>query len=447
MIGERGRDGGIEPVARSERTLGAVDLAVLWGSLGVSLLTIATGAFLAPALSPADALLAILLGGVVASGLLAAVAALGAAEGVPGMVLLRRALGVRGSAVPTVLNVAQNLGWGVFETIVIAEAAVQVIGGPRVVWTLLAGGLATLLALLGPRSVVRLVLRRALAPLVAVSLAYLLVCFASDVDLGAPGTGELALVAGVDLVIGFFVSWLPLAADYTRFARSPRAAAAGAGVGYLVGGGATFALGALGAVAAQAADRPGYVAAIVAVPAGVVVASVLVADETEKAFANVYSTSVSLQNLAPRLPLPAAILATGALVTAGASVLTTAGYLDFLYLIGSLFVPLFAAVLADRLRPARPAATLVAWLAGFVLYQWIAPTGPEAVREAVGDLGARLSAEPAFGLGEVAGASLPALVLAFTVRLLWPARRRRGADASPREVPAPPSRRRAVDHA
>ena len=50
---------GIEPVPERLRVLGLVDQALLWGSLGVSLLVIVVGALLVPALSLRDALLAI----------------------------------------------------------------------------------------------------------------------------------------------------------------------------------------------------------------------------------------------------------------------------------------------------------------------------------------------------------------------------------------------------
>ena len=62
---------GIEPVPERLRVLGLVDQALLWGSLGVSLLVIVVGALLVPALSLRDALLAIVLGGLIGNAMLA----------------------------------------------------------------------------------------------------------------------------------------------------------------------------------------------------------------------------------------------------------------------------------------------------------------------------------------------------------------------------------------
>src|SRR5437016_13617494 len=96
---------------------------LLWGNLSVSLLVIVLGAVLVPALSLRDALIAIVVGAVAGNLLLGLAGAIGADARVPGMVLLRAPLGRRGSYAPTLLNVAQNLGWSTFELIIISTAA------------------------------------------------------------------------------------------------------------------------------------------------------------------------------------------------------------------------------------------------------------------------------------------------------------------------------------
>ncbi|HEY4622062.1 MAG TPA: cytosine permease, partial [Gaiellaceae bacterium] len=114
---------GIDPVPERLRVLGMLDTGLLWGNLGVSLLVIVAGAVLVPALSLPDAFVAILLGCVIGSVMLAVAAAIGADARVPGMVLMRAPLGRRGSYLPTGINVLQGLGWTVFELLIIATAA------------------------------------------------------------------------------------------------------------------------------------------------------------------------------------------------------------------------------------------------------------------------------------------------------------------------------------
>ena len=101
-------------------------------------------------------------------------------------------------------------------------------------------------------------------------------------------------------------------------------------------------------------------------------------DETDEAFANIYSTAVSLQNLVPRVPQWLLIVAVSTVSTIGALTIDLAHYLDFLYLLGSCFVPLFGVLLADWLvagmryrrddffaAPAFRPALIGAWVAGF----------------------------------------------------------------------------------
>ena len=105
------------------RVLGLTDTMLLWGSLGVSLLVIVLGGLLVPALSLPQALLAIVVGGIVRGAMLGVAGLIEADGRVPTMVLLRAPLGRVGSYGATALNAAQCLGWSVFELIVIATAA------------------------------------------------------------------------------------------------------------------------------------------------------------------------------------------------------------------------------------------------------------------------------------------------------------------------------------
>jgi len=62
--------GTIAPVTPDQRRLSGLDLAVLWGDLGVGLLVLVAGALLVPGLSLGEAMLAIAIGSVLGSFLL-----------------------------------------------------------------------------------------------------------------------------------------------------------------------------------------------------------------------------------------------------------------------------------------------------------------------------------------------------------------------------------------
>ena len=159
------------------------------------------------------------------------------------MVLMRAPLGERGSYVPTTVNLLQCIGWTVFELLVIATAAAalsdELFGfGAQWLWTLVFGG-----ARAGPRparpgrrGAARRADGRRMGRAAGARLPRLVGARRgrSPGGVGRPGEGGLSVWQGADIVVAVTVSWIPLAADYTRFSRSPRTAFWGTGVGYFV---------------------------------------------------------------------------------------------------------------------------------------------------------------------------------------------------------------------
>src|SRR5919204_1150588 len=197
------------------------------------------------------------------------------------------------------------------------------------------------------------------------------------------------------------VSWFPLVADYNRFARSRGGSFWGTFLGYFVANVAFFGLGILATLALQT-DPAGLSGSIVdlllsgagvaAWLLGLVAVLVILADESDNGFADIYSAAVSSQNVVSRVPQPLLIVVAGVIGAGLALILRNADYESFLLLIGSVFVPLLGVVAADyllvrgrRYEPAEmfaPAGrywyaggvnvvAIAVWAIGFVLYEWI----------------------------------------------------------------------------
>ena len=422
---------GIEPVPDRLRVLGLLDTGLLWGSLGVSLLVLVAGTYLVPALSLPEAFLAILVGSLIGNAMLGVAGMIGADARVPAMVLMRAPLGQRGSWGPTILNAAQCIGWSIFELLIIATAVAalsdELLGfRGQWLWTLAFGGIALLLAWIGPIDFVRKFVRKFAVWAVLGSLLYLTWWALDGSGFGAlwdrSGEGELSVWQGVDLVVAITVSWIPLAADYTRFARDRVSALWGTGVGYFL---PSLWLWCLGAVLFFSRDLTDPAALPAAVAAGGIAATLallaVTVDETDEAFANVYSTAVSIQNLAPKLPQRALVTGVAAVATLGALTIDLLSYQTFLLLLGSFFVPLFGVLLADWLvagaryreqdvfgGPTIRLGMIAAWIAGFAAYQWLYPTGPQWWV----DLVSRLD-PPDIGIG----ATVPSFVVSFALAL------------------------------
>jgi NCS1 family nucleobase:cation symporter-1 len=429
---------GITPVPERLRTLGGVDTLLLWTNFGISLLVLVAASYFE--LSLKQALAATIVGGLIGNSMLAVAAVIGADARVPTMVLQRAPLGQRGSYLATGLNVLQCLGWATFELIVIATAAGALTEKAfgfhaTALWKLVFGALATALALLGPVGFVRRFVRKVGIWFVGASILYLAYWILRHGHVGtlwdAPGHGGSFWLA-VDLVIALTVSWIPLVADYTRFSTTRRSGFLGAGLGYLLPTLFQFGFGSILVLSHPAIDGPTAVLTTVAA-GGVASFLALVAltvDETDEAFANVYSAAVSTQNVLTRVPQRVLVLVAAGISTAAALTFDLTQYQRFLLLLGAFFVPLFGVLLADWLLagmhyseaeifrgpPFRP-GMILAWLAGFSVYEWLAqPAG----------LGfwTRLLAQLHPPHSQV-GASLPsfAVALALGAAVAWAGRR------------------------
>jgi NCS1 family nucleobase:cation symporter-1 len=434
---------GIEPVPGRLRVLGLFDSTLLWLNLGVSLLVLVLPAYFD--LSLQDALLATVVGGAIGNGMLALAALIGADGRVPTMVLQRAPLGQRGSYAATVLNVLQCLGWAIFELIVIATAAGllcdQLFGFKAVwAWKLAFGGIATVLALLGPIGFVRRFVRKFAIWAVAASVVYLAWWIIDGASLGNlwshGGAHHGSFWLAVDTVIAVTVSWAPLVADYTRFSRDRRSAFFGVGIGYLLPTLFQFGFGSI-LVLSRGVDPNHPELILTAIAGGGAAAALallaLTVDETDEAFANVYSAAVSTQNLFTRVSQRTLIVCASIVATGGALAIDMRSYQRFLLLLGAVFVPLLGVLVAHWLLngahytradifegPAVRPGSIVAWAAGFLLYEWLyQPADLGFWSSWLGHL-----PTPSYQIG----ASLPSFALAFALTWL--------AGLASRRVPA-----------
>jgi putative hydroxymethylpyrimidine transporter CytX len=162
-----------------------------------------------------------------------------------------------------------------------------------------------------------------------------------------PGDGSFPFWAAVDLVIAMPISWMPLVADYSRFARRPGPAAWGTALGYFVANVSFFLLGAVILLAAKVAQEPrGFVEAVMLI-AGPLALLVLLVDETDEGWADLYSCAVSVQNVWSAASQRSLIIGLGILSFVLALVPELTAYESFLLLIGSVFVPLFGVLASD----------------------------------------------------------------------------------------------------
>ena len=363
------------------RPLRFSDQLALWANLGISLFGPLTGALIATtAGSVGLAIAAIVIGCGLGAILLGSSAVIGAATGAPAMVSLRGLVGRRGSVLPTLLNIAQNVGWATMEIIVISTAAVAVLGQYwRWPFVILAGAAATVMAV-RPLGSVRL-LRKVMVWLVLAASVYLFVQVLLQPRQSIPQESVLGFWPAVDLAVAGVVSFAPLAADYSRHSQTRKAAFWGASLGYGLAAVAYYALGVFAVVNLGASD---VITALVTLPAGAIAIAILLVDEVDEAFANVYSTTMSVHNILPQVDRRIIAVIIGVTATLLAGLLDLGQYQSFLFLIGSVFVPLYAVAAVDFFVVSRQrwdvsatsrlrVAPVIAWACGFAAYQLVYP--------------------------------------------------------------------------
>lgn len=408
-------------VPADQRVFGARDLFSLWFSLGIGLMVLQTGALLAPGLGLSGGLLAIFLGTLVGVALLASVGVIGCDTGLSSMAALKLSLGSRGALLPALLNVLQLIGWGAFEIIVMRDAAsllgarafsdASVFSNP-LLWTLFFGALATLLAVSGPLTFVRKVLRKWGICLLLAACLWLTWNLFSKADLGAlwaqKGDGSLPLAVGFDIAIAMPLSWLPLIADYSRFGKRAKKVFGGTAAGFFLGNVWLMSLGVAYTLAfAPSGEVNALLLALAGAGLGIPLLLILL-DESENAFADIHSAAVS-GGVLWRLKVEHLALVIGVICTLIACFAPLAQYQNFLLLIGSVFAPLFGVVLVDHFLVRKRSAqvttalfcwpALLAWAGGVSTYHLLANVYPDV------------------------GATLPALVLAGVLQ--WAFGRRR----------------------
>lgn len=346
----------IHPIAKQNRTLGFFDFYVLWADLGISLLVILAGSFLIPGLSLFQALIAILIGSAFGCLLLALVGIIGSQTNAPSMVLLRSVFGIRGSYAPSVMNVIQLIGWTIFEFIFMGFALNALLRSflgfaSYPVSLAFVSIIVIIMAIINPSKIIRVWLKKFALWVVLIASFWLAYRIFSTNDIlnifMRPGNNSLSFWSGIDLVIAQPISWLPLVADYNRFARKTGSGAYGTFLGNFISNVWFYFLGAL-LISTTIINQEtrGFAEAIIAT-GGWIALFILLIDETHQAWADLYSSAVSTQNIFPELNQKQIIIIFGIISFIISIFLDITQYQSFLYLIGSVFIPLFAILITD----------------------------------------------------------------------------------------------------
>ncbi len=343
-------DIGIEPINKKNKILSGKDFFFLWSSLGAGLLVISAGSFVSTG-NFLISLIAIITGSTIGSILLSLAGKIGSDFSIPSIVSMRSSFGLYGSYLLAFLNIMQLVGWATFEITILSKAAGIFIQDfiNYHIWSIIFGIIIIIFGIAGPLKVVKQWLNKFAIWIVYGSIVVILInifLFGTGGDQFnnnmADSDGNNDFFSSMDLVIAMPLSWLPLVADYNRFAKKSKSAFFGTFIGFSITNVLFYVIGLLLGIG----DVFSILIAIQSFFYGFILL-ILIVDEIDNVFANIFSSSMSFKNIFDRINYKYLVIIFTVISCILSNLIPINQYESFLLLIGALFAPLFAIILVD----------------------------------------------------------------------------------------------------
>ncbi|MCZ6909184.1 MAG: putative hydroxymethylpyrimidine transporter CytX, partial [Rickettsia endosymbiont of Ixodes persulcatus] len=334
----------------SENKLSFWHFAFLWCGAAISIAEILTGGLIAP-LGFELGLLTIILGHLIGTSIFALGGIIGTREDIPSITSTRISFGLYGSYLFSILNVLQLVGW---TAVMIKTAAESLNLISKSMWSL--NNIALWSIVIGILTIVWIVCGMTgfkKINTIAVSLLLILtivlgwIIFRSGKifsEVSPSIANSISFGGALELVVVMPISWLPLIADYTRFAKSERQGATGSFIGYFIGSTWMFIIGLGAAIVSKTSDPS---AMLLAANLGISAFAIVVLSTVTTTFMDAYSAGVTFLNIMPKLNEKATAVVMTIIGTLLSLAVNIGNYTNFLYAIGSVFAPLFAILLTD----------------------------------------------------------------------------------------------------
>lgn len=345
-------------------TLSGGRVFMIWLAANLVVTTMLTGTLFVPGVDYSTAAFGIIAGTLIGAVVLITVGSIGTRTGLATMALTRAPFGLRGSMLPVAANVMILMGWSWVQAMLAGITVDHLISthtgaaSNPVLWSVICQIIVVALAIFGHQGIAKV--EPWLAVLILGLMGWVFYSALSAYGISDfqalpadPGLG-LDGVAVLDIVIYTAISWTVLSADLNRFARSPRAGAVGAGLGYTTSTILAMLMGLTGISyflargdAAEEFDPTPFVDSFGTAVALVIFLSVM-ATNTMAVYGMTTSavTSHAAKHLKLRFLPTALVLGTISVIGSTWMALLDA-FADFLALIGAFFIPVFAIVIID----------------------------------------------------------------------------------------------------
>ena len=332
--------------------------AMIWFGAALSIAEIMTGTYLAP-LGLTQGLYAIILGHIIGGILLFGAGLIGGRLRQGSMNTTAFSFGPLGAKGFAFLNMLQLIGW---TSIMIYDAmlALQTLAPlSPMIWTIAIGALVILWLFIGLHNTGYV---QAIVSLLLLSLTFymgmhMIAQWPSESNLVSDGS--MSFIAALELSIAMPLSWLPLISDYTRESKHPFTASLTSATIYTV---TSIVMYTLGLSAAIFGGGDSIITIMMNAGLGLAGLLVIIFSTVTTTFMDAYSAGVSsttIYNSASSKCIAVIVTIVG---TIAAILYPMDDITDFLYLIGSVFTPMIAILLADYFMNRQQVQTLSAFL-------------------------------------------------------------------------------------
>lgn len=328
-----------------ERKLGGFSLFNLWVGAAISIAEIMTGSLIAP-IGIKKGIILILLGHLIGCLILSSIGIIGFKEKKPSLVSTRISLGRYGSYIVSIFNIIQLIGWTAI-MLIQCTRSVQAIS-PKIfgansfaVIVLIIGAIVAVWTIFADNGV-SVINNAAVVLLLILSFVMLYVIMNFGEIKGA--AGSISVGSALELSIVMPLSWAPLISDYTMAGKSAKGSFWGSFAGYFSGSSFMYIIGLVSAVYAGTSDP---ISMLGKLNLGLPALLIVILATVTTTFLDVYSAVLSTINLRPNASKKILIIVYTGIGAILALFFPMEEYENFLYMIGSIFAPIFSVVLVD----------------------------------------------------------------------------------------------------
>lgn len=240
FLDELGHDS-VAPTPMSDRSMGFFNTFALWSACAVVITVVMIGTLLIPSLTPLEAVAIMVSATLFGAIPIVLVGKIGTRTGLPTMVLLRAVFGQKGAAIPAVINGFIWIGWSWIQAYMagfsLNYAAEHTFGYSNInLFVTITGVLVTCIALYGHRGIEKMENVVSILMLLMSGAVFIKLFTTYDVEalitLQAAENPVITKVIAFDIVVGLAYTWIASVCDYNRNCKSEKIGVWGTYIGY-----------------------------------------------------------------------------------------------------------------------------------------------------------------------------------------------------------------------